>query len=256
MSKDHKKRSRKKTPQIPVIAVGKGWLVVDKPAGLTVHNAPGYDLCARVKELLEKKPEAAGLIEVDPKFGINPVHRLDKETSGLVLLAADPESFMALSRQFESRQIRKVYMAVLHGLVEKPADGEWGVWEKPLSKAPGGRENPQGGGEKQPCTTRYKVLEYSEHYTMVEIELLSGRKHQIRRHAKLAGHPVVGDDRYGSMRAIKYLRENAGFYRLALHSFLLTFTPPDSKTPKTIKAKEIPPEIKTLFEADRKAPAK
>ncbi|MBU4053853.1 MAG: RNA pseudouridine synthase, partial [Proteobacteria bacterium] len=97
-----------------------------------------------------------------------------------------------------------------------------------------------------------RILEYSERYTLVEIELMTGRKHQIRRHAKLAGHPVVGDLRYGSARAAKYLKENHQFDRLALHAYALSFTPPDSKTVKTIKTMDMPKKMADLFSGDKK----
>jgi RluA family pseudouridine synthase len=240
--------------QIPVIAVGKGWLVVEKPSGISVHNTPGKDLCSRVSSLIQKAPQALRLIAMDPDFGIHPVHRLDKETSGLVLLAVDPESFHSLSRQFESHQVKKRYTAILHGRLEKPDDKqEWGAWQWALAKTAGGRRNPQGSGDRQISTTRYRIMDYSAHYSLVEMELITGRKHQIRRHAKLAGHPVLGDVRYGSLRAAKYLKENSGFDRLALHAFALSFTPPESKAAKTIQTEDHPKSMKDLFVGDKAA---
>jgi RluA family pseudouridine synthase len=236
-----------KPDPILVSAVGKGWLVVEKPAGMSVHNAPGEDLCSRATAIIKKAPDAMQMIAMDPGFGVHPVHRLDKETSGLVLLAVDPESFRFLSEQFESRQVKKQYIAILHGCIEKAGEGNDAVWQWPLSKTAGGRQNPQGSGEKQPSRTHFRVLECSGHYTLVEIEPLTGRKHQIRRHAKLAGHPVVGDNRYGSLRAAKYLKENLGFDRLALHACALAFKPPDSNVFKTIKTIGIPRQMKDLF---------
>jgi RluA family pseudouridine synthase len=237
---------------IPILSVGKGWLVVEKPAGISVHNAPGKDLCSLVLAVIQSSVEAGKMIHMDPDFGIHPVHRLDKETCGLVLLAVDSGSFHYLSRQFESHQVKKRYTAILHGRLEKPDDKEeWGEWQWILAKTAGGRLNPRGSGDRQICTTRYRILEYSEHYTLVDIELKTGRKHQIRRHAKLAGHPVVGDARYGSTRAVKYLKENNKFERLALHAFALTFIPPDSKSPKTIQTKGSPKQMEDLFSGDK-----
>jgi RluA family pseudouridine synthase len=234
--------------QIPIFAVGKGWLVVEKPAGISVHNEPGKDLCSLVLAVIRNSVKAADMIEMSAEFGVHAVHRLDKETSGLVLLAVDSDAFHYLSRQFESHQVKKHYTAILHGRLEQPEDNEeWGEWQWALAKTAGGRVNPQGSGERKPCTTRYRILEYSDHYTLAKIELMTGRKHQIRRHAKIAGHPVVGDPRYGSARAVRFLKENHHFERLALHAFGLAFSPPDSKTVKTMQTEEIPEEMKNLF---------
>lgn len=235
--------------QIPVIAVGKGWLAVDKPAGITVHNQPGRDLCALVSTLIQKEPEIQRKMDVDPDFGVNPVHRLDKEASGVILLAVDPKTFRFLSEQFESRQVKKRYVAVLHGRLEFPeGDDSWRTWCWPLTKVAGGRRHPQGSGRRFPSETRYRILHRRARYSMVEMEPLTGRKHQIRRHAKISGHPVVGDVRYGSMRSVNYLRRNFAFDRLALHACALTFRLPEEKDPETVEIPEIPHPIRALFE--------
>ena len=240
--------------QIPVIAIGRGWLVVDKPAGLTVHNASGRDLCSLVSARIQEEAALRGQIDMDPDFGINPVHRLDKETSGTILLAGNRERFRFFSNQFDSRQVKKQYVAILHGRLEKPEDNDpWRTWGWSLSETAGGRHHPEGAGNRKDCQTRYRILDYSTHYTMVEIELLTGRTHQIRRHAKLSGHPVVGDARYGSTRAINYLKRNFAFDRLALHARSLTLKLPDGKAPETIETPTIPSQMLELFQNDLSA---
>ena len=245
-----------KPEQLSVPAFGKGWLSVDKPAGMSVHNDPGKDLCSRAFDYIQTKPDVLNQINFDPKFGIHPVHRLDRETSGIILLAVDREIFQFFSAQFESRQVKKEYIALLHGLLEdhegKDLLGKW-LW--PLSKTAGGRKNPQGTGRRQPSETHFRVMNHSTHYTKVSIELLTGRKHQIRRHAKLAGHPVVGDGRYGSTRAVNFLYQNFGFNRLALHAHAITLKLPGKDKPETIQVQSIPIQIKNLFEEDLPAPA-
>jgi len=237
--------------QIPVLTMGRGWLVVDKPAGLTVHNAAGKDLCSLVFARIRKETALEGQTGLDPDFGVNPVHRLDKETSGVILLAVNRESFRFFSNQFESRHVKKRYVAILHGRLEKQKENDpWGIWGWPLSEAAGGRHHPEGAGNLKDCRTLYRVLDHSAHYTMVEIELLTGRTHQIRRHAKLAGHPVVGDARYGSTRAINYLRRNFAFDRLALHARALTLQLPDGKAQETIETPAIPSQMRDLFQND------
>lgn len=236
---------------IPLLAVGKGWLVVDKPAGMSVHNEPGGDLCSLVSAHILKNAAVREQTAIEPGFGVHPVHRLDRETSGVILLAVSREMFRFFSSQFESHKVAKRYLAILHGILENPPGSDaWQMWRWPLSKNAGGRNNPEGSGDLRESLTRYHVLESGMHYTMVEVEPLSGRTHQIRRHAKLAGHPVVGDARYGSTRAINYLRQNAGFDRLALHSRTLTFQLPGGSGPKTVEA-PMPEPMRVLFENDR-----
>jgi RluA family pseudouridine synthase len=247
-----------KSIQIPVLASGKGWLAVDKPAGMTVHNDTGRDLCSIARDYIQKKPSLFEQVFIDTDFGIHPVHRLDKETSGILLLAADRKTFTYLSKQFESRVVKKQYIALLHGLLTphrthktSETTDQWASWKWPLAKDAGGRKNPAGTGQKQPCETRYRVMEQSIHYTMVAVELLTGRKHQIRRHAKLARHPVLGDIRYGSERAVKFLQENFAFDRLGLHARSLTFQTPDRQGAQTIETSEIPIQMRELFEKDK-----
>jgi len=95
------------------------------------------------------------------------------------------------------------------------------------------------------------VREVSRHYTMVECEPLSGRTHQIRRHARLAGHPVVGDRRYGSTRSIAHVREQCGFTRLALHAMEIRVVPPGELRPVTFRSGAVPAELRELFAGDR-----
>jgi RluA family pseudouridine synthase len=242
--------------QIAVLASGRGWLAVDKPAGMSVHNAPGKDLCSLVSQGILQQVELLDQIGIHPpgaefSIDLNPVHRLDSETSGVILLATDPEIFRFFSQQFNARKVQKIYVALVHGRLESPQNGDaWGMWQWPLSKTAGGRTHPQGPSPRQPSRTEYRITGHSAHYTLIEIELLTGRTHQIRRHAKLAGHPVVGDARYGSDRAIKFLKEHSRFDRLALHAQTLTLQLPGEKEPFTIETPKIPDPMRLLFEND------
>ena len=221
---------------IAVIDQGKGWVCVEKPAGISVHNDPGKDLIS----ILSGQPAFKDL-EV-----LQPVHRLDRGTSGLILLATDPESMTRLSEGFAAGMMKKHYQALVHGsLAGGQATGEW-TW--PLTRQAGGRKDPAGRGKKQPARTRYTVIGQSPHYTLLDIELFTGRKHQIRRHAKLAGHPLVGDSRYGSPRAIAFLTEQKHFSRLALHACCLAFK--DRGTAILIESPGLPDEIRKLWQED------
>ncbi len=106
---------------------------------------------------------------------------------------------------------------------------QYHTWDYPLSRTAGGRKDPAGRGRLVNCMTRYRVLRQSSHYSFLEIELMTGRKHQIRRHAKLSGHPVTGDTRYGSKKSIRYLKNNLSYHRLGLHCKSLEFVPPGQK---------------------------
>jgi len=228
--------------EIPIIAAGNGWLVVEKPVGMSVHNDPGADLVS----LVRRDQGMAGT------FGIHPVHRLDLETSGVMILCSEPKVLRFFARQFEAGTVTKRYVAVLHGRMQTtPGDGEWSAWDWPLSADSGGRRFPQGRGEVKECHTRFRVQEVSRHYTLVECEPLSGRTHQIRRHARLAGHPVVGDRRYGSARAITRVRQQCGFTRLALHAMEIRVVPPGQPRPVTFRSSAVPAELRELFAGDQ-----
>ena len=236
---------------IPILTAGQGWLVVEKPSGLSVQEERERDLCSVLKSRIKIDPDLRNRIDCDPRFGVHPVHRLDRETSGVILLACRPETFSYFAKQFEHHMARKRYVALLHGELPDP-DGKdgWGLWTWPLSKEAGGRFHPEGPGGAAPCETRFRVLRRSTHYTLIECDLLTGRKHQIRRHARLAGHAVVGDARYGTPRSLKFLREEMGFTRLALHSFFLQVQPPRAAVPRVFQSPAIPPEILRLLEQD------
>lgn len=221
---------------IRIVDNGRGWIVVDKPAGLSIHNDPGQDLYSllsdyiqRLSFIFEDKYEESG-----PE--LSPVNRIDKDTSGLILFALNKKTASFLGSQFQNRTVRKKYIALLHGSLP-----ESGVWDMPLTKNAGGRNNPAGSGKKADCRTKFKVISASSHYSLVECELVTGRKHQIRRHAKLNKTPITGDRIYGSPRSLRFLRENCGFERLGLHAGSLEFRTPagevrhiESKTPEII----------------------
>jgi RluA family pseudouridine synthase len=233
---------------IPVLRIGKGWIGVNKPSGISIHNDPGEDLRTWADTCCLRNGDFKEAVAPDPAFGFHPVHRLDRETSGVVLMACNRETHGFLSAQFESRKVKKKYTALLHGTLEFPDDrSAWKTWMSPLTKTAGGRGNPMGSGQRLPCETRYRLLSHFERYTLVEIELLTGRKHQIRRHAALAGHAVVGDSRYGTSRAANYLKHRFGFDRLALHANSLTLLTPESSHPETISAPQLPAQIEALF---------
>jgi 23S rRNA-/tRNA-specific pseudouridylate synthase len=235
--------------RIPVLACGSAWLVVDKPCGMSIHNDPGKDLCSislaaiRAGRLSAMRPDL---------HTIHAVHRIDRDTSGIVMLAGDTETLAFFGGQFAAKTVAKRYLAIVHGQVAAPGAGQQGIeWNWPLTDSAAGRRNPVGKGKLLPCATRCRIVGYSRHYTLIECEPVTGRKHQIRRHAKLAGHPIVGDRRYGSPASLAFLRRQHHFDRLGLHAHSLTIRLPDEDHPTAFQTVGLPKELQQLMEADR-----
>jgi 23S rRNA pseudouridine1911/1915/1917 synthase len=182
-------------------------LVVDKPAGMVVHPAPGHSSGTLVNALLAHYPELAGSgndVQARTRPGI--VHRLDRDTSGLILVAKNDKVRRALQKQFHDRQVRKAYLALVDGHVQ-PA---WGRIEAPIGRDPHHRQRMAILPGGRDAVTEYHVLEQLSHpvgpaagdYTLVEAEPMTGRTHQIRVHLGSIGHPVVGDRVYGRRKTL------------------------------------------------------
>ena len=216
-------------------------LVVDKPPGMVVHPAPGHASGTLANALLAYCPElAAGR---DDRPGI--VHRLDRDTSGLILAAKGERIRKALQRQFKERRVYKAYLALLDGHLQ-PA---WGRIEAPLGRDPDHRQRMAvltGGRE---AITEYHVLEQFSHavgpaagdYTLVEAEPRTGRTHQIRVHFASICHPVVGDPTYGRRRP------RLPAPRQFLHSQRLGFRHPVSRQRLEFKA-PLPADLESVLE--------
>ena len=237
---------------IHILDLQKGWLAVDKPCGLSVHNDPGNDLVSFMHARIRSDSVLTSHLGIPSSFSIHPVHRLDKETSGVILLATDNEVLRSLSELFMKGRVKKRYLALVHGGFDQKLNSPgYHVWDFPLSKTAGGRNNPTGKGKLVNCKTRYKVLQQSLHYSLLEIELLTGRKHQIRRHAKLSGHPVTGDTRYGSKKSVNYLKNSLSYHRLGLHCKYLEFVPAGQKKAVCITSQNTLTDMVQLLANDR-----
>ena len=241
-----KRSTEKNEPQPTLEALGirvldgdEGWVALEKPCGVSVHNEPGRDLVSVVTRLLAADPMA--LKQGEGSATVHAVHRLDGETSGVVLFAFGKEAARYLTRQFEEKTVVKEYIALVHGTIDEPK----GLWDTPLTKEAGGRTNAAGTGKRKPSSTTFSVEARSLRYTLIACSPLSGRKHQIRRHAKLAGHPITGDKRYGTKRALAVLEERFGYKRLGLHARSLTFTPPGANEIRTITSLTSVPQAMT-----------
>lgn len=166
-------------------------LVVNKPAGMVVHPAPGHPSGTLVNALLHRVPDLPSARGVK-RPGI--VHRLDKETSGLLVVAKTWESLIALVKQMKERRITRRYRALVHGVVQVDA----GTVDAPIGRHPVKRQQMAVVPSGRSAVTHFQVLERFEDATYLSLELDTGRTHQIRVHMAFLGHPVIGDDKYGS----------------------------------------------------------
>ena len=210
-------------------------LVVDKPAGLTVHPAPGHPSGTLVNALLALCPELKGIAGT-LRPGI--VHRLDKDTSGLLVVAKNDRAQRSLSQQLKEREVRKVYLALVQGVPRPPE----GVIEAPIARHPKNRKKMAivaGGREAE---TRYRVRQEipgGGGYALLEVEPITGRTHQIRVHLAAIGHPVVGDTTYG--------RRSPYVQRQFLHAHRLAFRLPTSD--RTVELESpLPPDLRQGLE--------
>jgi RluA family pseudouridine synthase len=224
---------------IKILETGDGWIGVEKPCGISIHNDPGNDVLSIVSSMIKK--------DRNDKTSVQPVHRLDKDTSGVLLLAYTPDTLKKLSDYFNKSLVKKKYLALVHGNFEKHKQ-DLQIWNFPLTKDAGGRDNPAGKGKRVNAETRFTILQQSEHYALLQITLITGRKHQIRRHAKLSGHPVTGDMRYGSKKSLNYLKNKCGYTRLGLHAQSIEI--PEMIPPLGIRSETIPKEMDALLKKD------
>ncbi|MBL8029743.1 MAG: RluA family pseudouridine synthase [Candidatus Doudnabacteria bacterium] len=212
---------------LTVLYDNQGLLVIDKPAGLTVHPGAGFKGETLASALLYHFPACGGnniqLVGEEGRPGI--VHRLDKETSGVILVAKTQSMYEYLKDAFFERKVKKEYIALVAGRVEK----QFGKIDLPIgkSKTDFRKHDVKNTIEPKEALTEYRVLEYLEgsgldQYTLLLVKLHTGRTHQIRVHMKAIGHPLMGDSLYGGKRA-----QIPGLFRQFLHARKIEVKLPD-----------------------------
>lgn len=188
--------------------------VVFKPAGLVVHPAAGNETGTLVNALLYHLDGLSG-IGGEKRPGI--VHRLDKDTSGLLLVAKNDAAHVSLSRQLAERKMEKHYYAVVAGTMKE----ESGCIEAPIGRSSKDRKKMAVCPDGRPAETRWRLVRQGSDRALLDIHLITGRTHQIRVHMASIHHPVLGDPLYG----VKHMPQAP---RLMLHAYLLAFTHPQT----------------------------
>lgn len=207
-------------------------LVVDKPAGLASHPVPGYPSHTLVNAVLSHVPD---LPEADDSLRPGIVHRLDKDASGVMVVAKNSEAQLNLIDQFKARSVVKAYVVLVKGQLT-PDDG---VIEAPIGRDPRNRKRMAVVAEGREARTNYHVVRHIGDYTLLEVRPETGRTHQIRVHLSAIGYPVVGDKIYGV--------KSAQVPRLFLHACRLGFKLPS--TGEFVEfTSELPPDLAEALE--------
>ena len=227
---------------VPVVYEDADVLIVDKPSGLVVHPAPGHAADTLVNALLGRSgPSGYGGIAGVRRPGI--VHRLDRDTSGLIVVAKHDVAQASLMAQLKARRVKKTYLALVHGSVAAAA----GRIEAPIGRDRGHRTRMAVVADGRVAVTGYRVRERLPGWTLLELDLVTGRTHQIRVHLDALGHPVAGDPVYGTGTS---RRGPDGLRRLFLHAWRLEFTSPSAD--RVIRATApLPAELETVLEGLR-----
>jgi 23S rRNA pseudouridine1911/1915/1917 synthase len=217
-------------------------LIIDKPAGLVVHPAPGHADDTLVNALLGRAggAEYGGIAGV-ARPGI--VHRLDRDTSGLLMVAKHDAAQHSLMAQLKARRVKKTYLALVQGSVSAAV----GRIEAPIGRDPKHRTRMAVIPAGRPSTTGYRVKERYADWTELELDLVTGRTHQIRVHLDAIGHPIAGDPVYGTGTSRK---GPAGLGRMFLHAWRLELASPSDG--HLIRATAtLPPELESVLEGLR-----
>lgn len=197
-------------------------IVVNKPQGMVVHPAPGHPDHTLVNALLYHSP----LSTINGEFRPGIVHRIDKDTSGLLMVAKNDMAHRSLAAQLKAKTNEREYVALVHGVIKEDA----GTIDAPLGRSPKDRKKQAVVADGRHAVTHFKVLKRYRHYTLVSCRLETGRTHQIRVHMKYIGHPLAGDPLYGPRKTLpgkgQYLHARLLGFKHPRTGKQLTFTAP------------------------------
>jgi len=214
-------------------------LVVNKPVNMVVHPAAGNYSGTLVNALLAHCQDLSG---INGKLRPGIVHRIDKDTSGLLLVAKNDFAHQSLAQQLKEHSVARAYLALVHGVVTEPG----GIIDAPIGRHPSDRKKMAVTlKNSKNAVTKYFVKERFDNYSLVECQLETGRTHQIRVHMAYINHPLVGDPLYG------YRKNNLGFEGQALHAYLLGFTHPRSQERLQFST-DLPEKFKQILNTLRK----
>ena len=215
---------------LPVVFEDASLLVIDKPSGIAVHGGSGVSFGV-IESLRAARPQAK-VLEL--------AHRLDRDTSGLLILCKRRSALVELHRMLREGEVRKIYLAVVKGaLAQKTLELRESL-HKHVTASGERRVSVQADGRS--ALTRVTRLKSSEEFSLLQVELMTGRTHQIRVHLAHAGHPVIGDDKYGDFALNRALKQ-----RLLLHAAKLSFRHPLGGEPVKLES-PLPAEMKAFLE--------
>ncbi|XXM73455.1 RluA family pseudouridine synthase [Lysinibacillus sphaericus] len=207
-------------------------IVVNKPKGMVVHPAPGHYSCTMVNGLMHHCKDLSGINGV-LRPGI--VHRIDKDTSGLLMVAKNDLAHEHLVNQLVAKTVTRKYTAIVHGTIPH----EYGTIDAPIGRDPKDRQSMTVVDNGKNAVTHFKVLERFKDFTLVQCELETGRTHQIRVHMKYIGYPLAGDPKYGPRKTLNIDGQ-------ALHAGVLGFNHPRTDEYMEFQA-ELPEEFVQLL---------
>ncbi len=222
---------------IPVLFEDSDCVVINKPIGLLTHSKGAFNPEASVGTWLHNRISDKDLIEVDehqPNRRAGIVHRLDRATSGVLIAAKTTKSLTWLQKQFAKRNVKKTYYAVVEGTIEQSE----AIIDMAIERNPKAPATFRVGINGKPAITHYKVVQASDHYSLVELKPETGRTHQLRVHMAQLGHPIVGDNLYKGKPA----------ERMFLHAERLEITLPTSE--RQVFVAPLPTEFEELLNHD------
>jgi 23S rRNA pseudouridine955/2504/2580 synthase len=229
-------KPRAKPAEFPLVHEDEALLVVDKPSGVAVHGGSGVSFGV-IESLRASRPQAK-VLEL--------AHRLDRDTSGLLMVAKKRSALVELHRMLREGEVEKVYLSVVGGHWEGAARELRESLHKYIDSK--GERRVAVHEDGMESITRVRVLEKTADYSFLEVRLLTGRTHQIRVHLAHAGHPVLGDSKYGDFELNRRL-EKAGVRRLFLHASRLALTHPLTKEKLELRS-PLPADMKAFVDAN------